>query len=265
MIFCLWFVVVIVTISLVADYIVAKEFNLPDAKGETAEALMEVSLPDTLPNYRIVYTGHELYFNPDWHIPIAVCYELLGTEADGELPRHKNFEKDNAVSGCASPTDYTRSGYDRGHMAPAGDMKWDKSAMHDSFKMTNICPQNKSLNTGAWNQLENIVRQWAKRDSALIVVCGPIVTANDTNQIGKIGVRVPGGFYKVVLAPFSNPARAIGFIFPNRKCSGKISEYAMSIDDVEQITGLDFFRALPDDEENEIEARCNYEIWTQRK
>lgn len=261
-----WALVVVGIIVLVCNYIIARnKVDSPTLAQLSAMELQKVTVPDSMPDFRIEYTGHAVYFNPEWHLPMAVAYELLNTEADGQLPRHKNFERDNTIAGCATPTDYTNSGYDRGHMAPAGDMKWDRQAMHDSFKMTNICPQNKSLNTGIWNQLEGLVRSWAKRDSALIVVCGPIVSQNDTMRIGKNGVLVPGAFFKAVLAPFANPQRAIGFIFSNRKCSGKLQKYATTIDEIERQTGLDLFYSLPDDEEAVLESHFNYDLWTQRK
>lgn len=261
----LWALMIVGIILLVCNYILARNraSNAMPAGVEAIE-LQNIAIPDSLPDFKIDYAGHVVYFHPQWHMPIAVAYELLDVETDGTLPRHKNFERDNAIAGSASPTDYTNSGFDRGHMAPAGDMKWDRQAMHDSFKMTNICPQNKSLNTGLWNQLEGLVRSWARRDSSLIVVCGPIVTPADTMKIGKNEVVVPGAFFKAILAPFANPQRAIGFIFPNKRCSGKLYKYATSIDEIEELTGLDLFFALPDDVEEIIEANHNYDLWTQR-
>ena len=134
-----WAFVVVGIIVLVCNYIIARnKVDSPSLAQLSAIELQNVVVPDSLPDFRIEYSGHSVYFNPEWHIPMAVAYELLVSEADGMLPRHKNFERDNAIAGCATPTDYTNSGFDRGHMAPAGDMKWDRQAMNDSFKMTHI-------------------------------------------------------------------------------------------------------------------------------
>lgn len=118
------------------------------------------------------YKGFTVYFNPELHVPDCVVYELTRDEVEGNVPRHKNFMHDKNLSASAYPQDYVNSGYDRGHMAPAGDMKWDRGAMRESFYMSNVCPQNKKLNSGAWNNLEEEIRYWAGKDSALIVITG---------------------------------------------------------------------------------------------
>ena len=148
-------------------------------------------------------------------------------------------------------------------MAPAADMKWSKEAMEESFLMTNICPQVKSLNSGIWHRLEQRVREWAARDSSIIVVCGPIFTpGKPVEQIGEIGVAVPHRFFKALYAPGRNIG--IAFIFDNDKVKGELRKYAVTIDSVERETGLDLFYNLPDDIENEVENQCNYKLWEKR-
>ena len=131
--------------------------------------------------------------------------------------------------------------------------------MQESFFLTNICPQNHSLNSGGWKRLEEKVRLWADRDSAVIVVSGPIVQGH-INRL-ESGVAVPTGFFKVLLAPFATPKRAIAFIYKNEGGQKVIERQAVSVDEVEALTGLDFFSSLPDDEENEIEKTCDYYEW----
>lgn len=208
------------------------------------------------------YAGMRVSFNPGMHIPNWVAWELTAEEALGSEGRKNQFMADNRVAGCPAPSDYSHSGYDRGHMAPAGDMKWSPLAMKESFYMTNMCPQDKKLNSGTWKRLEEKCRIWALADSAIIIVAGPVLTDKLTESIGKIHVRVPKRFFKVILSPYANPPRAIGFIMPNGNVPGGMQAAAMSVDDVERITGHDFFSSLPDNIENAVESQCQFHKWS---
>ena len=124
----------------------------------------------------IRHKGYTLSYNNDWRLANWVGYVLTTQETEGDVERSDWFDKDPMVKGVqVRHADYTHSGFDRGHMAPAADMKWDKQAMVESFYMSNICPQVHALNAGLWSSLEDRVRSWARRDSAVVVVCGPIV------------------------------------------------------------------------------------------
>ncbi len=146
------------------------------------------------------------------------------------------------------------SGYDRGHMAPAADMKWSKQAMAESFYMSNICPQNPNLNRGDWNDLEEKSRQWAKKYGAVYIACGPVYDHGKPKRIGNNKVAVPDAFYKVILINDSKTPQAIGFLFPNKAGHKPLKKYIVTVDSVEKRTGIDFFPALPDEVENRIEA-----------
>lgn len=208
------------------------------------------------------YKGMDISFNPKFHIPNWVSWELTADETTGEVTRSNKFNNDESVVGCADSWDYNYSGYDRGHMAPAGDMKWDKGAMEETFFMTNICPQVKSLNTGSWKRLEEKCRYWAQVKGCLYVVCGPIIDGEPIEYIGDSKVYVPKKFFKVILAPYSEPAVGIGFIMPNGKVEGGMQECAVPIDSVESVTGHDFFASLPDEIENDVESQCNFHYWS---
>lgn len=227
--------------------------------------LEEVTMPETLPSQVVNYEGMTLSFNRDMHIPNWVAWELTASEVAGTYPRDENFRGDDNVVGSAEQWDYSYSGYDRGHMAPAGDMKWSKKAMDESFFMTNMCPQAKTLNTGAWKRLEEKCRQWAEIDSAIIIVCGPILTDPIEEFIGDSRVAVPQRFFKVILSPFVDQPRGIGFIMNNGKVQGGLQASAVSIDEVERITGLDFFSSLPDEIENDVESQCRFHYWSTLK
>ncbi len=222
----------------------------------------------TNPNLRgvdVEYAGMIMSFNPSMHVPNWVSWELTESETTGHAKRFNKFMADESVEGCAETWDYNYSGYDRGHMAPAGDMKWSDEAMRQSFFLTNICPQMKSLNTGAWKRLEEKCRQWAKADSAILIVCGPVLTDTLKEYIGDSRVAVPERFFKVVLAPYANPVRGIGFIMDNGRVEGGMQSAAVSIDEVERVTGHDFFAWLPDEIETKVEAECDFPFWSNIK
>ena len=258
----LWIVIVFALIFLLGRFIYNDLYPAPKIEIQ-ANGLTDVKLPTGMKNVVCQYSGFTSYFNPDTHIPNCVAYEIIESETTGDEPRKKSFEADHTIDGCAESSDYRNSGYDRGHMAPAADMKWSKEAMEESFLMTNICPQVKSLNSGIWHRLEQRVREWAARDSSIIVVCGPIFTpGKPVEQIGEIGVAVPHRFFKALYAPGRNIG--IAFIFDNDKVKGELRKYAVTIDSVERETGLDLFYNLPDDIENEVENQCNYKLWEKR-
>jgi endonuclease G len=190
-----------------------------------------------------------------------VAYELTAAETEPKFPRQGRFMPDPKVRGASAVTgDYRKSGYDRGHMAPAADMRWDRRAMRESFYLSNVCPQNSNLNRGRWGDLEQDVRRWAKACGAVYVVCGPIV-GRQPLCIGTDQVAVPDSFFKVLCRRVDSHYQAIGFIFPNQACHAPVASYALSVDSVEKRTSLDFFSQLPDSIENRIEAVCHPQDW----
>ena len=230
-------------------------------KGADGDALQQVKYAPALTSQVKDYHGFTVNFNARNGTPNYVAWELLADETDGPIARTNNFWQDPLVKGCPDKSDYSRSGYDRGHMFPAGEAKWNREVMEDCFVMTNMCPQAHSLNGGAWKTLEEKERLWAGRDGRLIVVAGPVYSDADRERIGEAGVRVPSAFFKVLLAPDIDEPRAIGFMYPNDHCPGNMKNYAMSVDEVEHKTGLDFFSALPDELENDIESKISFNAW----
>ncbi len=233
--------------------------------GNSDDELLNVILPREIPSQTKAYEGFFVSFNEQNKTPNYVSWELLGSETDGEASRKdEKFWQDTSISGCPNTSDYTRSGYDRGHMYPAGDAKWSSESMRQCFSMANMTPQEHSLNAGAWKTLEEKERIWAKRDGSLIIVAGPIYQPEDDKTIGEANVRVPSAFFKVILAPKADNPRAIGFVYPNSHCPGNMKNYSCSVDYVEQLTGYDFFLALPDDIENTLEANYSFNDWNRR-
>ena len=219
----------------------------------------------TFEHYALCY--RESYEQAEWS-----AYCLTEEELAKNANRSNDFRPDPQIStGSASLSDYKKSGYDRGHLSPAADFAFDEKAMSETFYMSNMSPQAGSFNRGIWKDLEAQVRVWAKIFGRVYVVSGPILekTADEYKSIGENRVTVPEFYYKVILAPLykdesdrktpedAEGAVAIGFIFPNEKCAGSLFDYAVSIDEVERRTQLDFFSLLDDEIENRIEQELS--------
>ncbi len=227
-------------------------YEIPVSTKERAEIILE----------QYSYT---VSYNPDLCIPNWVAWELNAEKLVVRESRNSKFYPNPKLSEDKAVTtqEYTGSGWDRGHMCPAGDNKYHWRAMNESFYMTNICPQNHSLNSGDWKELEEACRKWAEVEPVYIA-CGPIMYK--TPQYGYIGkkfkIRVPDAFFKVVLTGMqSGKPRAIGFIYKNEAGNNKRDKYVNSVDEVERITSMDFFSALPDDVEALAESACNLSDW----
>ena len=218
-----------------------------------------------VPEVYLERMGYTVSFNPQTNIPNWVAWELNPARLVERESRSDRFVPDPDISPSRAVTtdEYKGSGWDRGHMCPAGDNRWHWRAMDESFYMTNICPQNHNLNRGDWKELEEACRRWASLEPVYIV-CGPILYAKP--KYGYIGkrhqIRVPDAFFKVVLTGISSGTpRAIGYIYKNEAGNYKRDSYVNTIDDVERITHLDFFPMLPDKVEEVIESRYDMSEW----
>ena len=231
---------------------ISVKYELPQLSSNRSQQIIE-------------HIGYTVSYNLDWLIPNWVAYELTEVETYGDCPREKKFAPDPQVKG--NPVvhkDYSNSGYDRGHMAPAGDMKWSAQAMRESFYTTNICPQNRNNNAGDWKDLEEFARDLAQCYKSIYICCGPIVT-DESNAIGTRHIVVPHSFYKVFLRQKTDGSwTSIGFVMPNAAGNRPLMTYMHSVDEVEQLTDIDFFYNLPDSIENAIESDYTISDWTIR-
>ena len=224
-----------------------------------SNALLAVTIPKGVANQVINYQAIRVNFNPSLRIPNCVAYELTATMVamadapDHEVRKNYNYAKDSSVKSCPDNWEYRSSGYSRGHMAPAMDMRWDKTAMQQCFYMTNMCPQDTKLNNDHWRVLEEKVHRWAKRDKRILIFTGPIM-GKSPKMIGKdkANIAVPDAFFKVLYAP--EQGRSIAFIYENRPSPGGISKYAVTVAEVERRTGLTFSSAIP-------KRQCKIEDW----
>lgn len=236
-----------------------------DASAGAAEAddkLVMQTSPKGTPEQILKRTGYVASYNKTTLLPNWVAWHLTAERTEGSAKRSDvDFAEDTEVpEPRATDWDYYNSGYDRGHMCPAADNKWSKKAMEESFLFTNMCPQNGNLNRGDWNEMEMACRKWAKKYGDLYIVCGPILYKGKHKTIGKNKVVVPEAFFKVVLRTGDDP-QAIGFIYKNTSGNRPKDSYVNTVDEVERITGIDFFPSLPDDVEKKVEAECDLGLW----
>lgn len=212
------------------------------------------------------------------HTAFALCYDEAYEQAkwvaykltaemciDNSEERTDNFRADKDIfTGSAIPDDYKKSGYDRGHLCPAGDMAWSEITMSESFYMSNMSPQEPKFNRGIWKTLESDVREWAKSNEEIFVVTAGVLQPG-LETIGTVNkVAVPKYYYKVILDVKGPEQKAIAFVLPNAGSKESVFEYAVSIDSVEKLTSIDFFPALPDGLENNLESHFNVELWNLR-
>ena len=172
-----------------------------------------------------------------------------------------SFRRDPAIpTGSAVTSDYTRSGFDRGHLAPAADMAYSEETMRDSFYMTNISPQRPEFNRGIWKDLESWARQTAIKEGMVVIITGPVFPTQDAETIGKNKVTVPTHFYKIIY-DLTPPQKMIGFLLPNKKSNKPLREFAVSVDKIEKLTGLNFFSEVPLPKQNKLESNCSVKAW----
>lgn len=241
-------------------------FITPSSSGNglTADGnINSLELPSPIDGEQIIrHTGYTLSYNEEYEVPSYVAYELTRDEVLGGEERDDSFREDPAVrTGSATLNDYRGSGYDRGHMAPAADFKWSADAMRDTFYMSNMCPQEPSFNRGIWADLEAVVRTMAYDNESVYVVTGPVLTDGPYERIGENRVAVPKNFYKVILDYTDPDVKAIGFILPNENSDKSLQSFAVTVDEVERVTGIDFYPALPDEAETIIESEMNTSDW----
>jgi endonuclease G len=200
---------------------------------------------------------HEEHEQAEW-----VAYELKDSYfSNSDFKRPYFIEDPKVKTGSADWRNYKNSGYDRGHLCPAGDMKFSKKAYNETFYTSNISPQESDFNAGVWNRLEQKVRYWADKYDGLYVVTGGILEPN-LKTIGEEDVSVPDYFYKVLLDVYNDKPRMIAFLLPHKNSERPLYELVVSVDEIEELTGIDFFHHLPDDIEDKVEKSADYKSWS---
>ena len=231
---------------------------------ETDKKLLPSYLTDR-PEEIVYHDGFVLSYNCKHLLSNWVSWLLTAERTKGKEKRADNFQPDASIKKgpVAEDSDYRKSGFDRGHMCPAADCKHSRKSQNECFLLSNICPQTHSLNAGDWKELEELTRDWALRYDSIYVVCGPVIERDKAYQtIGENRVTVPERFFKVIWRNVSEKsAHAIGFVFDNAEQNKPLSSYVLTVDEVEKITGINFFSKFPKQVERSAEAICDIKQW----
>lgn len=219
--------------------------------------LPQEETPSEIVNHSAITVG----YNEDHEVANWVGYVLRREHLQNCVERSNSFKEDPRLrTGSGTPEDYKSSGYDRGHLAPAGDMKWSRTAMRETFYMSNISPQTGKMNRGQWAQLEVLVRAWAKDADETIVFTGTILEGK-LPRIGRTGISVPNEHYKVLLRSKNGELHAIGFLMSRNPTGTGIETYALPVRVIEGLAGLDFFPHLPEEMQDKVETQIDWNEW----
>ena len=261
-----WYIaiVVVITIAIFSYY----KYNETQNVAESEPALsVDVFVPiSELPLLKsddqvINHLEYTLSYNEKNEQANWVAYVLSEDKLEKKVKRKNDFRPDSLVkTETARNKDYKKSGYDRGHLLPAGDMVFDKQAMSETFYYSNISPQKPYFNRGIWRKIENEVRNMCHKYDTVWVVTGPILNGN-FETIGEDEVAIPKYFYKVLLIRKNKQIEGVGFLIENKKSKQSIFDYCVPIDSVETVSGIDFFYSLPDDVESKVESSFNLDYW----
>jgi endonuclease G, mitochondrial len=249
-----------------------KSSNTPEATNNAnntipnTTASVDPSLPAYLPSHKGEIVKHAFYtlsYNERYEQAEWVCYELTKEILRRpNVPRSDWFEKDPMVStGSATHYDYKGSGYTRGHLAPAGDMSFDQQAMVESFYMSNMTPQLRGLNNGIWRELEEQSRDWVYQNNKVVITSGPVFYNAKPRFFKKGKVAIPDAFFKVLIDLDGKEKKGIAFIIPHEVSTQHLRDFAMSIDDAEVKTGVDFHYLLKDGDLETVESSLDLTKW----
>ncbi len=248
--------------SSVLETIQEKVFGNKPKQGENNDGgTLDEYIPFSKLNTGIVrHKAFILNYREEYEQASWVLHRLDKEAMDGREARSNEFIEDPLVeTGSAHTRDYSRSGYDRGHLCPAADFKHNKELQDETFYMSNMSPQNPDFNRGIWSNLEDKIRRWVVDRENLIILTGPILQKG-LETIGKSNkIAVPQAFYKIVYD--IEQEQAIAFLISNEGSSKSIKSFVVSIDYIEKLTSIDFFEKLPDDLEQKIESKVNLNGW----
>ncbi len=221
----------------------------------------EYFLPTSTTNQIVHHEGYSLSYSELHEQAEWVAYELKKAHLSKTNFKRPYFEIDEAVkTGAAHWKNYKNSGYDRGHLCPAGDRRYSQAAHDETFLTSNISPQKHDFNSGIWNKLEQKTRYWANKYDGVFVVTGGILKKG-LKTIGEEQVSIPEQFFKVLIDTNSGKTKMIAFLMPHKDSKRPLYEFVVPVDDIEVLTGIDFFLELDDTIENELEASMDYKEW----
>ncbi len=219
-------------------------------------------LPTSTTNQIVKHNYYSLSYNEKYEQAEWVAYELKkGYVRSSNFDRPYFIEDPKVKTGSADWRNYKKSGYDKGHLCPAGDMEFEINAYNDTFFTSNISPQVHDFNGGVWNRLEQKVRYWATKYDGVYVITAGVLESN-LKTIGQDKVLVPNYFYKILLDNSNGEYKMIAFLVPNEKSDKALYSFVVSVDSIEKMTGINFFPKLDDKTESRLEKSSDYKAWS---
>lgn len=263
--------IIIATVIAVLGYLFKDVVNSPKLNELVPSGEIHVDtevgddlLPTSTTGQVVHHNSYSLSYSEEHEQAEWVAYVLKNTDITSVQRKRPYFIEDPKVkTRSADWKNYKKSGYDKGHLCPAGDRKYSEKAFNETFYTSNATPQKHVFNAGVWNRLEHKTRYWAKKYDELYVVTGSILTKN-LKTIGREKVSVPQQFYKILLDYKEPEIKAIAFLVPHKESHEPLYNYVVSVDELEQLTGVDFFASLPDAIENKLESSRSYKHWSFR-
>ena len=259
LIYTVLLLVCVVGFWLFENFYAPAHYSEPDKRSENSPFVEEL-LPSSTNDAIVVHDYFVLSYSEPHEQAEWVAYTLKKSHLTYDDRERPYFIEDPKVkSKSADWRNYKRSGYDRGHLCPAGDRRFSEYAYNETFYTSNITPQDKEFNSGIWNRLEKQVRQWCKSYGTIYVITGGVLKGN-MEEIGDEDVDVPNAFYKIVVRKNRNSYRALAFLLPHKESNLPLSKFLVPIDKLESLTGLDFFKDLQD-AELELERGVDTSGW----
>jgi endonuclease G len=207
-------------------------------------------------------TGYLVGYSDALGDPLWAAYHLVDRPLKESPPRPEDFNVDARTMARIDSAIYNRSGYDRGHLAPnyAIATHFGKQAQEETFLMSNVVPQKHSLNAGLWKSLEQkIATNYPARFGEVWVIAGPVFGPKPEKLRRR--VTVPEACFMIVVDESDGRVRVEAFLFPQDANGPELARYLVTVDEIEQRTGLDFLAALPDEAENALEAKRAARVW----
>jgi endonuclease G len=230
----------------------------------------------------VQHSAMAIGYDCDYKMAAWVFHVLTPDVSFGSVTHTNDFRVDSTIScGTAIEQDYFLRnqredgtfqydgfGFDRGHLAPSADFRWSSKALSESYYYSNMTPQRPEFNRESWANLEGLLRTIVDREQkTFYVITGPVL--HDSLPVIERSVhqlKIPELHYKIIVDASAENPRGMAFVMPNKRCDDRLSQYMVTIDSVERLTGLNFFPKLTPAQERKIEAIASFDAWeTQRK
>ena len=252
-------IIIIIAFWLFENFYTPDPYSTPGGSGAARESAFLLPTSTTgavIAHDHFTLSYHERFEQAEW-----VAYTLKPEHLTYDDRERPYFIEDPKVpTKSADWKNYRRSGFDRGHLCPAGDRRFSEYAYNQTFYTSNISPQRKNFNAGIWNRLEKQVRNWCKQYGTLHVAVGGVLESG-LEEIGDEDVAVPERYYKIIYRGSVEDMEVIAFMIPHYESQRPLQDFMVSVDEVEAATGIDFLSGLPDTLENKLEAQAKTKAW----